>query len=69
MGVLDRARRVLEQHPLRAYDAVQLASGLVANDVLLAAAIPPLTFLSADTRLLNAAALEGLTTDDPNLYV
>ncbi len=68
-SVLDRARRLLEQHPLRAYDAVQLASALVANDALLAAAVPALTFLSADTRLLEAAAVEGLATDDPNVYV
>ena len=66
--VLERARDLLEHYPLRAYDAVQLAAGLIANDTLLSSGIPALTFLSADTRLLNAAAAEGLGTDDPNIY-
>jgi uncharacterized protein len=66
--VLERARTLIEHHPLRAYDAVQLASGLLANDALLNAGVPRLTFISADTRLLSAAAAEGLATDDPNLY-
>ncbi len=64
--MLERARDLLEHHPLRAYDAVQLAAGLIANDALLAAGLPSLTFLAADTRLLNAATVEGLGTDDPN---
>ncbi len=67
-SLLERARDLLEHDPLRAYDAVQLAAGLIANDTLLASGIPALTFLSADTRLLNAAAAEGLGTDDPNIY-
>ena len=66
--MLERARDLIEHHPLRAYDAVQLASGLMANDALLGAGVPALTFLSADTRLLNAAAAEGLGTDNPNVY-
>lgn len=66
--VLERARDLLEHHPLRAYDAVQLASSLIANDALLNAGLHSLTFLSADTRLLSAAVAEGLGTDDPNIY-
>lgn len=66
--VLQRAQDLLERHPLRAYDAVQLAAGLVANGALLGAGVPALTFLSADTRLLRAAAAEGLGTDDPSNY-
>ena len=66
--VLERARDLLEHHPLRAYDAVQLASGLIANAALLSAGLPALTFLAADTGLLNAAAAEGLGIDDPNVY-
>ncbi|MBA3947007.1 MAG: type II toxin-antitoxin system VapC family toxin [Herpetosiphonaceae bacterium] len=68
LPVLERARDLLEQHPLRAYDAVQLATGLIANDTLLGAGLPALTFLSADTRLLNVAITEGLVTDNPNVY-
>lgn len=64
--VAARARRLLEQHPLRAYDAIQLATALSANDLLLASGLQALTFLSADTRLLRAARAEGLAIDDPN---
>ena len=63
--ILQRAQDLLEQHPLRAYDAIQLASALEANTRLLAGALSPLAFVSADTRLLAIAALVGLTTDDP----
>ena len=68
ISLLARARDLLEHHPLRAYDAVQLAPGLMANDALLGAGVPALTFLSADTRLLNVAAAEGLETGNPNVY-
>ena len=66
--IVERARGLLERHPLRAYDAVHLASALTANDALAAAGLPPLTFLSADYRLLGAAQIEGLATDNPNIY-
>lgn len=62
------ARDLLDQHPLRAYDAVQLASALAANEALLQRDLPPLVFLSADERLLQAAAAQGLAVDNPNLH-
>ena len=40
----------------------------MANDALLGVGVPALTFLSADTRVLNVAAAEGLETDDANVY-
>jgi predicted nucleic acid-binding protein len=67
MSVVILARDLLERHPLRAYDAIQLASALVANKVLLSAQLPPLTFLSADERLNTVAVAEGLIVDNPNL--
>ena len=66
--VIGRARQLLEQHPLRAYDVVQLASALITNNTLIAAHLPALTFLSADQRLLSAAQAEGLAVDNPNLH-
>lgn len=66
--VVDRAWRLLERHPLRAYDAVQLASALLADSVLRATAAPALTLLAADDRLLAAGQLEGLAVDNPNLH-
>lgn len=66
--VVERARLLLERYPLRAYDAVQLASALSANDALQAADLSLLTFLAADDRLLDVAQAEGLATDNPNMH-
>jgi predicted nucleic acid-binding protein len=68
LGVVALARDLLERHPLRAYDAVQLASALVANQVLRSASLPLLVFLSADDHLNMAATVEGLAVDNPNTY-
>jgi predicted nucleic acid-binding protein len=67
-AAVERARRLLERHPLRAYDAVQLASALMVQDTLVSAGLPALTFLAADDRLLAAAQAEGLATDNLNAY-
>ena len=63
--VLLEAQRLLETHPLRAGDAIQLASALLANAQLQTANLPALIFLASDARLLTAATSEGLPTDDP----
>lgn len=51
------AIRLLRTHALRAADAQQLAAALV----LAQAGLPGLVFLSADTRLADAAEIEGLS--------
>lgn len=61
-------RRLLETYPLRAYDAVQLATAGISNQGFVAAGEPPLIFLSADKRLLDAARGEGFAVDDPNQH-
>ncbi len=66
--LVERTRSVLERYPLRAYDAVQLASALVVREALASAGLPPPTFLGADDRLLNAVRAEGLMTDNPILH-
>ncbi len=66
--LIQRAEDLLDKYPLRAYDAIQLASALVANTRLTAAGLTPLIFLSADTRLLTAATSDGLVSDDPNAH-
>ncbi|MCX6938160.1 MAG: type II toxin-antitoxin system VapC family toxin [Verrucomicrobia bacterium] len=53
------AIRLLRTHPLRSADARQLAAALT----LAQAGLPGLSFLSADTRLADAAEIEGLTVD------
>lgn len=60
-AVMEEAARLLDRHPLRAYDALQLAGCLVVRHN-----VPgPLTFACADTRLCEAASLEGVTTLNP----
>ncbi len=46
LNVVNIARSLLGRHLLRAYDAVQLASALLANRILQAADLPSLIFVS-----------------------
>jgi predicted nucleic acid-binding protein len=66
--VVDEAGQLLERHALRAYDAVQLASALVAARTLADAGLTQPVFLSADDHLLALAGAEALSTDNPNLH-
>ena len=59
---------LMKRHPLRAYDAVQLAAAVALNQSLMDASLPPLTFVSADDRLSAAAAAEGLRCENPNTH-
>ena len=54
------------KHPLRAYDAVQLASALHIQPSFAHARLTSLTFAAADDRLLATAQAEGLRTENPN---
>lgn len=67
-ALIREARPLLERYPLRAYDAVQLASALQSRSRLLAAGSAAPIFLSADDRLLLAAQAEGFVTDNPNRH-
>lgn len=66
--VLTRAANLCRVHPLREYDAVQLASALQARDDALAIDVPPPTFVCADTVLLGVAAAEGLAAENPSAH-
>ncbi len=66
--IVSRAEGLLERHPLRAYDALQLASALEGNARLTGAGLSPLIFVAADRRLLAAASSESLAVDDPNAH-
>ncbi|HND22101.1 MAG TPA: type II toxin-antitoxin system VapC family toxin [Acidobacteriota bacterium] len=66
--ILDQAIQLTQNYRLRGYDAVQLATAIVTNTVLLAGGIGSLTFVTADSDLIIAGRAEGLLTDDPNLY-
>jgi hypothetical protein len=61
-SVLQRAAALVQRHPLRAYNAVQLASAAIAGQ---SAGDPPLGFICSDQQLLAAARAEGLSCFDP----
>jgi predicted nucleic acid-binding protein len=60
------AKRLLESYPLRAYDAVQLASAIIARDALRKYGSRNMIFLAADNRLLTVAQAENFSTANPN---
>jgi uncharacterized protein len=64
--VIQLAAQLVQQHPLRAYDAVQLATALSIKTQLTSPDIGTFTFLTADHRLDTIAKLTGLLTDTPN---
>jgi predicted nucleic acid-binding protein len=66
--VVDRAMNLADVHKLRGYDAIQLASALLIEERMTAQGVGPLTLISADEELNQAAQAEGLLTDDPNLH-
>src|SRR6266478_8425290 len=63
-ALIDRALPLVARHVLRAVDAIQLSSALELKDSLPAEALP-LTFLSADDRLLDAVHREHLQAENP----
>jgi len=63
------AGELVIQHPLRAYDAVQLASALRVQSDLAQTEVTSLTFVTADERLMAIAQAQGLHTDNPNQYL
>ena len=63
--VTQLAGQLVQNHILRAYDAVQLASALYLFPEFANISPNSFTFISADSRLLNIAQAEGLPIDDP----
>ena len=66
-AIILRTLALHETYRLRAYDSLQLASALELA-ARLATADQMMTFVASDVRLLQAAASEGLTTENPNTY-
>jgi uncharacterized protein len=64
-GITEEAIKLLAAHPLRAYDAVQLASALNVQEHLMIAKQPSLLFMCADQRLLEIAVEVGLRVEEP----
>lgn len=68
LAVVDLACQFLERHPLRAYDAIHLATAISAQRFLVSKGYFSLTFVSADQSLNEAAEIEELEVDDPNQH-
>ncbi len=62
------AMNIADIHGLRAYDAIQLAAAVDANDQRRFFGMSPLTFVSSDHELNEAAHREGLLVEDPNQH-
>lgn len=60
--VIDEAKRVLDGHPLRALDALHLATCIVMRDTL---QVSDICFVSADDALLKAASAEQFSILNP----
>ena len=54
-----------KRHRLRGYDAVQLATALVATETLQLQSVSAPMFVAADRDLLTAAAAEHLSAENP----
>jgi len=67
-NVLGRAVELTQNHRLRGYDAVQLATALITNETLRGAGLHELIFVSADDDLIRATAAEQLSSDNPNRW-
>jgi predicted nucleic acid-binding protein len=63
-AMIRAAAQLTQQHPLKGYDALQLAVTLHIHQLLNARKLA-LTFVSSDKQLLRAAQAESLTTIDP----
>jgi len=67
-AVFIHARDLIERHPLRAYDAVQLALALKLYLSVRSLSGVSFMFVSADDALNQAASAEGLVVDNPNRH-
>lgn len=62
----DESAQLAEKHFLRGYDAIQLATALEVQRIRTRLGASPLTFVSADNDLNNAAQAESLLVENPN---
>lgn len=62
------AEDLLENHRLRAADAIQLASAIDINRLLISAQTAALIFVSSDQRLIEVANMMNIVTKNPESY-
>lgn len=63
---IELAMDLTQRHPLRAYDAVHLATALQIDQALRVVNGAGMIFVSADGQLCRAAKAEGLKAENPN---
>jgi len=63
--VIDRAVELTQRHRLCGYDAVQLATALVASEIIQSQNLSAPIFVAADNELLTAATSERLPVENP----
>jgi predicted nucleic acid-binding protein len=66
-ALMVRASALIAHHPLRALDAIQLASALDLKDSL-PPEVLPIIFLSADDKLVTAARQEHIQAENPEKW-
>jgi uncharacterized protein len=64
-ALVESAMTLAEKHGLRGYDSVQLAAVLALHLVRQSVGLPRIVFVSADTRLNQAALDEGILIENP----
>jgi predicted nucleic acid-binding protein len=67
--VVQTAKEMANRQPLRALDAIHLATAWLANSQLVQAGLSPVTFVCADSILLAIAEAEGLVVENPNSHL
>ena len=67
-ALFNDAMRLANTHALRAYDAVQLAAALEIRQQRHTLGLGPVTLVSADQALNDAATAEGLAVDNPRAH-
>ena len=63
--IINQAVVLTQTHKLRGCDSIQLAAALLVNKTLTSAEFAPLTFVAADSDLLQAADVAGLQGINP----
>lgn len=63
--VIDLAVDLAQNHRLRGYDSVQLATALVTAEILKSQGLMPPIFIASDGDLLTAARTKNLTVENP----
>ena len=68
-ALIEKAMMLSERYGIRGYDAVQLAGAVEVNNRYAMNGLPPITLISADQELNDAATAQGLTVEDPNSHI